>query len=182
MTRIEEASKEIASIIGVIDEIGFQTNLLALNAGVEAARAGESGKGFAVVAQEVRELAQRSNDAAQDIKKLIATSSNEVEDGVKNVTATGEVRTNISGHVSEISEFIGSIATSTGEQSIGLDECTRSVTQIDHSTQQNAAMAEETTAVTETLASNATQLAELVSRFKVRDDQIDDVNSPRVAA
>ena len=174
MSRIEEDSNKIASIIGVIDEISFQTNLLALNAGVEAARAGDAGRGFAVVAEEVRELAQRSTVAAQDIKQLIESSTHEVEQGVKNVTATGDALNTISAHVGDISEFIGSIAVVTGEQSVGLEECNLSVTALDGSTQQNAAMAEETTAVTNQLAADASDLAQLVTRFKIgaRSDAI----------
>ena len=169
MGRIEDASNQIASIIGVIDEISFQTNLLALNAGVEAARAGEAGSGFAVVAQEVRELAQPPSVAAQDINQLIESSTLEVEQGVKNVTETGEALNTISEHVSDISEFVASIAVATGEQSIGLDECNRSVNTLDTSTQQNAAMAEETTAVTNQLATDANELAQLVTKFKVSE-------------
>ena len=167
MERIKQASEEIASIIEVIDEISFQTNLLALNAGVEAARAGDFGRGFAVVAQEVRELAQRSTTAAQDIKELIGRSSQEVVEGVNNVTATGTVLHNVASDVEEISSFVESIAIATKEQSIGLTACRDSVNDLDGSTQRNAAMAEESTAVTHQLAQDLATLAELVSRFKL---------------
>jgi methyl-accepting chemotaxis protein len=167
MSRIESASSEIAQIIGVIDEIAFQTNLLALNAGVEAARAGEAGKGFAVVAQEVRELAQRAASAAKDIKNLIGKSTGEVENGVKLVTETGEVLTQIANHVADINTHISAIALAAREQATGLDEINSAVSQMDQVTQQNAAMAEETTAVTHSLASEADALSKLVGRFEL---------------
>ncbi|OWV81721.1 chemotaxis protein [Rhizobium sp. R634] len=167
MGRIEQASGEIVQIINVIDEIAFQTNLLALNAGVEAARAGEAGKGFAVVAQEVRELAQRSANAAKDIKLLINRSSDEVHAGVKLVTATGEALGSIQGHVVKIDEHVRSIATAAREQSTGLSEVSTAVNQMDQVTQQNAAMVEESTAATNRLAEEAANLARLIARFKL---------------
>ncbi|UWU26101.1 methyl-accepting chemotaxis protein (plasmid) [Rhizobium sp. CB3060] len=167
MGRIEQASGEISKIISVIDEIAFQTNLLALNAGVEAARAGEAGKGFAVVAQEVRELAQRSANAAKDIKVLINRSSDEVHSGVKLVTATGEALGNIQNHVVKIDEHVRSIATAAREQSTGLSEVSIAVNQMDQVTQQNAAMVEESTAATNRLADEASALAQLIARFKL---------------
>lgn len=165
MGRIESASDEIAKIIGVIDEIAFQTNLLALNASVEAARAGVAGTGFAVVAQEVRELAQRSADAAKQIKGLIEKSGTEVQNGVNLVKATEEALNRIAGHVTEINAHIGSIAEAAQEQSIGLQEINTAVSQMDKVTQQNASMVEETTAVTHRLSDNADDLASLVDRF-----------------
>ncbi|WP_417408419.1 methyl-accepting chemotaxis protein [Hoeflea sp.] len=166
MSRIESASGEIAKIISVIDEIAFQTNLLALNAGVEAARAGEAGKGFAVVAQEVRELAQRSATAAKEIKDLISKSGVEVENGVELVKATGEALSKIAAQVVDINAHIDSIATAAREQATGLQEVNVAVSQMDQVTQQNAAMVEETTAVTHRLASDADTLNDLVMAFK----------------
>ncbi|WFU04753.1 methyl-accepting chemotaxis protein (plasmid) [Rhizobium sp. CB3171] len=167
MGRIEQASGEISQIINVIDEIAFQTNLLALNAGVEAARAGEAGKGFAVVAQEVRELAQRSANAAKDIKGLINRSGDEVTSGVKLVTATGDALGLIQGHVAKINEHVHSIATAAKEQSTGLHEVSTAVNAMDQVTQQNAAMVEESTAATGRLAEEAASLARLIARFKL---------------
>jgi len=167
MGRIESSSNEISTIINVIDEIAFQTNLLALNAGVEAARAGDAGKGFAVVAQEVRELAQRSADAAREIKGLIQNSSNEVANGVSLVSATGDVLNQIAEQVTSISEHINSIATAATEQSTGLQEINIAVSQMDQMTQQNAAMVEESTAVTHRLSGDADKLSSLIGQFKV---------------
>ncbi len=167
MGRIEQASGEIGQILNVIDEIAFQTNLLALNAGVEAARAGDAGKGFAVVAQEVRELAQRSAGAAKDIKSLISRSGEEVTSGVKLVTATGEALGLIESHVVKINEHVHSIATAAKEQSTGLSEVSTAVNHMDQVTQQNAAMVEESTAATNRLAEEASNLARLIARFKL---------------
>ncbi|MBB1250615.1 HAMP domain-containing protein [Rhizobium sp. G21] len=169
MGRIEQASQEISQIINVIDEIAFQTNLLALNAGVEAARAGEAGKGFAVVAQEVRELAQRSANAAKDIKALITKSGDEVQTGVQLVQATGSALTEIEQRVYSINSHIHSIAHSASEQATSLHEINQAVNQIDNVTQQNAAMVEETSAATMKLASEADRLVELISRFQLED-------------
>ncbi|WOS66032.1 HAMP domain-containing methyl-accepting chemotaxis protein [Sinorhizobium fredii] len=177
MGRIEQASGEIGQIINVIDEIAFQTNLLALNAGVEAARAGDAGKGFAVVAQEVRELAQRSANAAKDIKALISRSGTEVHSGVNLVTATGAALSLIQGHVVKINEHVHSIATAAKEQSTGLSEVSTAVNQMDQVTQQNAAMVEESTAATNRLADEAMNLARLIARFKLEGGA-----APRIAA
>jgi methyl-accepting chemotaxis protein len=168
MERIESASSEIGQIIGVIDEIAFQTNLLALNAGVEAARAGDAGKGFAVVAQEVRELAQRSANAARDIKGLIQKSSVEVSSGVQLVGETGQALDQIGDFVSRIDTNVDAIATAAREQAIGLQEIGDAINSIDQMTQQNAAMVEETTAISHTLAEGAVQLTTIVNRFQLK--------------
>ncbi|WP_426130482.1 methyl-accepting chemotaxis protein [Pararhizobium sp. PWRC1-1] len=165
MGRIEESASQISNIIGVIDEIAFQTNLLALNAGVEAARAGEAGKGFAVVAQEVRELAQRSAKAAKEIKELIRNSSVEVAGGVRLVRETGEALKTIETYIVTINNHMDSIATSAREQSLGLAEVNTAVNQMDQVTQQNAAMVEETSAASATLANEASRLRQLISQF-----------------
>jgi methyl-accepting chemotaxis protein len=167
MSRIEQASSEISKIINVIDEIAFQTNLLALNAGVEAARAGEAGKGFAVVAQEVRELAQRSANAAKDIKALINKSGEAVAGGVSLVQQTGNALGEISTQVAVINDHITSIASAAREQSTALNEINGSVNHMDQFTQKNAAMVEEATAVTHRLADSARNLAGLVSQFRM---------------
>ncbi|WP_082478398.1 HAMP domain-containing methyl-accepting chemotaxis protein [Rhizobium sp. Leaf386] len=168
MARIEDASGTIAQIIGVIDEIAFQTNLLALNAGIEAARAGDAGKGFAVVAHEVRELAQRSAEAATQIKKLIDTSSREVSSGAQLVHKTGQVMSQISQKVHLASKLVEMIAMASREQSAGLDNINASVANMDKMTQRNAAMVEETTAATTQLAGEADDLMSLVAQFKLQ--------------
>ena len=167
MGEIEHSSNQITQIIGVIDEIAFQTNLLALNAGVEAARAGEAGRGFAVVAQEVRALAQRSADAAKEIKALISESSRQVSQGVNLVGETGSALKAIVAKVSEIDGLVAGIASSAQQQAIGLAEVNSAVNQMDQVVQQNAAMVEETTAAAHSLKSGAGELTELVSHFKV---------------
>ncbi|MGV1868836.1 MULTISPECIES: methyl-accepting chemotaxis protein [unclassified Rhizobium] len=165
MRKIEGSSQQISNIIGVIDDIAFQTNLLALNAGVEAARAGDAGRGFAVVAQEVRELAQRSANAAKEIKNLIQNSSTEVEGGVKLVRGTGEALKTIAGYIAQITTQVESIAISAKEQSVGLGEVNTAVNSMDQVTQQNAAMVEESNAATSSLVQEAAKLRDLVDQF-----------------
>lgn len=167
MNEIEGSARQISSIIGVIDEIAFQTNLLALNAGVEAARAGEAGRGFAVVASEVRGLAQRSADAAKEIKSLILESSRQVETGVRLVDSTGEALQGIVAKVAEISSAVDEIAASAAKQSVGLREVNAAVNQMDQVTQQNAAMVEQSTAASHALAQEAGDLTALVLRFRI---------------
>ncbi|MDO1582860.1 HAMP domain-containing methyl-accepting chemotaxis protein [Rhizobium oryzicola] len=169
MRRIEQSSQQISNIIGVIDEIAFQTNLLALNAGVEAARAGDGGKGFAVVAQEVRELAGRSASAAKEIKALIQNSSQEVERGVELVRNTGVALGEIGGLIVEINSQMEAITVSVKEQSTGIAEVNGAVNQMDHTTQQNAAMVEESTAASMALAAEAQALRELVGAFSFEE-------------
>ncbi|PZQ42297.1 MAG: chemotaxis protein, partial [Phenylobacterium zucineum] len=169
MTEIETSSNQVSQIIGVIDEIAFQTNLLALNAGVEAARAGEAGRGFAVVAQEVRALAQRSADAAKEIKTLISTSTQQVETGVDLVGQTGEALSRIVEQVASIDALMKEISASTTEQATGLNEVNGAVNQMDQVVQQNAAMVEEATAASHSLKNEAKALMELVGRFRVAE-------------
>lgn len=166
MGAIERSSQEIGRIVDLIDSIAFQTNLLALNAGVEAARAGDAGRGFAVVANEVRALAQRSADAASEIRTLIATSSREVSGGVSLVSRTGEALTTLVGRVDTLATLVSEIADATQAQSINLDQVSVSVSGMDSMTQRNAAMVEETAAAARSLADEAGELATAVARFR----------------
>ena len=167
MTEIEQSSAQINQIIGVIDEIAFQTNLLALNAGVEAARAGEAGRGFAVVASEVRALAQRSAEAAKEIKTLISASTGQVGSGVRLVGQTGEALQRIVDRVAEIDGLVSEIAASAQEQAVGLAQVNTAVNQMDQVTQQNAAMVEQSTAASHSLAQEAEALQASVAQFRV---------------
>ncbi|MDH0612584.1 MULTISPECIES: PAS domain-containing methyl-accepting chemotaxis protein [unclassified Agrobacterium] len=180
MQRIETASREISQIIGVIDEIAFQTNLLALNAGVEAARAGEAGKGFAVVAQEVRELAQRSANAAKEIKALINNSGTEVLEGVRLVGETGEALKQIDALVRHIDGNVDMISKAADEQAVGISEINKAVNRLDRMTQENAAMSARTTVISTTLAQGADALAQLVSLFKLNRRTVQRENGPSV--
>jgi methyl-accepting chemotaxis protein len=167
MNGIDKSSKQVSQIIGVIDEIAFQTNLLALNAGVEAARAGDAGRGFAVVASEVRALAQRSAEAAKEIKGLISTSTGQVEQGVELVVQTGKALERIVAQVAEINDVVSAIAASAQEQATGLHQVNTAVNQMDQVTQQNAAMVEESTAASHSLSQETAQLSGLISQFQV---------------
>jgi methyl-accepting chemotaxis protein len=171
MGGIEKSSQQIGEIIGVIDEIAFQTNLLALNAGVEAARAGEAGRGFAVVASEVRALAQRSAEAAKEIKALINASRGQVEQGVDLVLETGKALEAIFTQVAEIDTVVSAIAASAQEEATGLNEVTAAIGVMDQSTQQNAAMVEESTAASHALAEETEELTHLVNRFQVSPEK-----------
>ncbi|MBB4006139.1 methyl-accepting chemotaxis protein [Allorhizobium taibaishanense] len=172
MSRIEDASGKIASITGVIDEIAFQTNLLALNAGVEAARAGEAGKGFAVVAQEVRDLAQRSANAAKEIESLISTSNQEVTQGVDLVRRTGDSLGEIQNRMTGIAAGIEAIADSSAAQSASLKDMTEMVGQMDHMTQQNADLSKACSDVAHVMSDGAEGLKSLVDRFLLADVRI----------
>ena len=169
MSGIERASAEISDIISVIDGIAFQTNLLALNAGVEAARAGDAGKGFAVVASEVRALAQRSADAAKDVKAKIMASSEQVDVGVELVSETGRALQRIIGRIGEISGLVATIATAAEQQATGLQQVNTAVSEMDGVTQQNAAMVEQATAAARSLSEEADELARQVARFRIDD-------------
>jgi methyl-accepting chemotaxis protein len=167
MQEISDSSSNISEIIGVIDDIAFQTNLLALNAGVEAARAGEAGRGFAVVASEVRALAQRSSDAARDIKQLITQSSQQVDNGVNLVGKTGDALGDIVSQINQIAALITEIAQAADEQSMSLAEINNGMSELDNVTQSNAAMVEEATAAGQLLRSDVGGMQDLVSFFKV---------------
>lgn len=167
MAAIERSSREISQIISVIDGIAFQTNLLALNAGVEAARAGDAGKGFAVVANEVRALAQRSADAARDIKQLITASSQQVGAGVDLVGSTGAILERIVTRVGEVTGAVTAIAEATENQSTNLQQVNAAVGNMDRMTQQNAAMVEQSTAASRSLADEADELTGLVAEFRI---------------
>ncbi|NHN85017.1 methyl-accepting chemotaxis protein [Acetobacter musti] len=170
MHEIEDSSKKVADILGVMDEIAFQTNLLALNAGVEAARAGDAGRGFAVVATEVRSLAQRSATSAKNIKELISLSGRQVSKGVSLVTQTGTALSKISANVETISDLIASISSSAQEQAESLTQINAAISEMDQTTQQNAAMVEETTAASHNLTRETKDLAEAVSQFRIGDE------------
>ncbi len=167
MDQITTSSRKIADITGVIDSIAFQTNILALNAAVEAARAGEQGRGFAVVASEVRSLAQRSAEAAKEIKGLIGSSVERVEDGSRLVSQAGQTMAEIVGSVHRVSSIIEEITASSSEQSDNVAQISQSVSQLDNMTQQNAALVEESTAASESLREQAVQLTRAVAQFKL---------------
>jgi methyl-accepting chemotaxis protein len=167
MDEINHSSKKISDIIGVIDGIAFQTNILALNAAVEAARAGEQGRGFAVVAGEVRNLAQRSAQAAKEIKGLIGASVDKVETGSRLVADAGQTMSEIVGSVQRVSDIIGEITAAAGEQSDGIGQVNVAVTQLDQMTQQNAALVEESAAAAESLKDQAARLTQVVQIFRI---------------
>jgi len=169
MSRIEESSRKISDIIGVIDEIARQTNLLALNAAVEAARAGEAGRGFAVVATEVRSLAQRSAQAAKDIKELITNSSGQVQEGVELVNRAGASLTEITDSIKRVVEIVSSIAASSGDQSSGIDQVNGALTQMDETTQKNSALVEQNAAAAKALEQQSQAKDERVAFFLVEE-------------
>lgn len=169
MNEINESSKQIADIINTIDEIAFQTNLLALNAAVEAARAGEQGRGFAVVAAEVRNLAKRSATSAKEIKVLIQDSVRKVENGSSLVNQSGQTLQEIVTAVKRVTDIVGEIAAATREQSTGIDQVNRAVTQMDAVTQSNAGQTEELAGTAESLSAQAAQLQQLVAQFRLEE-------------
>jgi len=179
MSRIEESSQKISDIIVVIDEIAFQTNLLALNAAVEAARAGDAGKGFAVVASEVRALAQRSSEAAKDIKGLIVDSNNQVKDGVELVNEAGQQLGEIVASIGEVTSLVSEIASANQEQATGIAEINRAIAEMDEMTQQNSALVEETAASARTLEEQSEVMADRVSFFNTGDEIASAVSKPR---
>ena len=182
MGEIEQSSNEIGNIIGVIDEIAFQTNLLALNAGVEAARAGEAGRGFAVVASEVRALAQRSAEAAKEIKTLISASSRQVGEGVALVGDTGHALERIAEQITRLTAIAREISASSQEQSSGLQQVNIAVAQMDQVTQQNAAMVEESTAASHSLAQDARELDRMMGQFSLEEAAMDARGQQRMLA
>jgi methyl-accepting chemotaxis protein len=178
MARIEESSRKISDIISVIDEIARQTNLLALNAAVEAARAGEAGRGFAVVASEVRSLAQRSSQAAKDIKDLITNSSSQVQDGVQLVNRAGTSLKDILDSIKQVAEIVAEITNASAEQASGIDQINKALTQMDEVTQQNSALVEENAATARTLEQQSGAMDERVGAFRL---SADNVAGPRTA-
>ena len=187
MARIEQSSRKISDIIGVIDEIARQTNLLALNAAVEAARAGDAGRGFAVVASEVRSLAQRSSQAAKEIKELISNSNNQVKEGVDLVSKAGSALSEIVQAIKTVAEVVADIATASSEQAQGIDQINIALTQMDEATQQNSALVEENAATAKMLEQQAKAMDECVSFFKLdggvaedgRDEQAESLREQR---
>jgi methyl-accepting chemotaxis protein len=169
MKGINESSQKIADIISVIDGIAFQTNILALNAAVEAARAGEQGRGFAVVASEVRSLAGRSAEAAKEIKLLINASVERVGQGTALVDRAGATMTEVVDSIKRVADIVGEISTASAEQSIGVTQVGKSISQIDQMTQQNTALVEESAAAAESMKFQAVQLVEAVSVFKIAE-------------
>jgi methyl-accepting chemotaxis protein len=167
MAGITQSSHRISDIVGVIDGIAFQTNILALNAAVEAARAGEQGRGFAVVAGEVRALAQRSGQAAREVKELIAQSVDQVDAGARHVAEAGQTMQRIVSQVQRVNDLVGEISAASQEQTRGIEQVGRAVSQLDEVTQQNAALVEESAAAADSMRVQAEQLARSVSAFRI---------------
>jgi methyl-accepting chemotaxis protein len=182
MGKIDQSSRRMADITGVIEGIAFQTNILALNAAVEAARAGEQGRGFAVVASEVRALAQRSAEAAKEIRSLIQQSVTQISDGSKQAEGAGKVIDEIVVSVQQVNQLISEIAVASSEQSAGVGEINKAILQLEGVTQQNAALVEEASAASLTFQDQADRLRDLVARFKVTEEQATAAPAPRAAA
>jgi methyl-accepting chemotaxis protein len=178
MAEINTASAKIFDIISTINEIAFQTNLLAVNAAVEAARAGEEGRGFAVVATEVRSLAQRTAEAAKEIKGLIQNSLEKVEKGSELVNRSGATLQGIVASVKRVTDIVGEIAAASAEQSIGVEQVSTAVTQMDHVTQSNSAQTQELSSTAQTLSGQAARLTQLVGRFKLQNGGDDSGQPP----
>lgn len=170
MDAIDQSSKQIGDIIGVIDSIAFQTNILALNAAVEAARAGEQGRGFAVVASEVRSLAQRSATAAKEIKTLISGSVQQVEAGARLAGTAGDTMRDIVNSVKQVADIVGEISMASKEQTAGIEQVNLAIGQMDEVTQQNAALVEEASAASAALQDQAAELARIVATFRLKSD------------
>ncbi|MGE0564767.1 MAG: nitrate- and nitrite sensing domain-containing protein [Pseudolabrys sp.] len=182
MSRIEDSSRKIGDIIGVIDEIARQTNLLALNAAVEAARAGDAGRGFAVVASEVRSLAQRSSQAAKDIKDLITSSAGQVQEGVNLVNQAGQSLQEIVGAIRNVATIVADIANASAEQAGGIDQVNKALTQMDEVTQQNSALVEENAATAKTLESQAHAMNDRVGQFRIDESKMAAAAAPAAKA
>jgi methyl-accepting chemotaxis protein len=182
MKGIQDASQKIADIISVIDGIAFQTNILALNAAVEAARAGEQGRGFAVVASEVRSLAGRSAEAAKEIKQLINTSVERVEQGTALVDQAGSTMTDVVESIRRVADIVGEISAASGEQASGVTQVGQAVDQMDQATQQNAALVEEMAAAASSLRSQAHSLVEVMAVFKLADRSAANSNTLSLSA
>jgi methyl-accepting chemotaxis protein len=179
MESISDSSKKIAEIIGVIDSIAFQTNILALNAAVEAARAGEQGRGFAVVASEVRNLAQRSADAAKEIKALISNSVEKVHTGSRQVSLAGQTMQEIVTAAKRVTDIMSEISSASVEQSAGIDQVNNAIAQMDAATQQNAALVEEAAAAALSMHDQTSELTAAVAVFRVERQAVDSP-APRI--
>jgi len=182
MREVTESSKRIADIVGVIDGISFQTNILALNAAVEAARAGEQGRGFAVVASEVRSLAQRSATSAKEIKGLIEESVRRVETGARLVQQAGQTMDELVVSVRKVAGLMTAIASASHEQSSGIDQINKAITQMDHVVQMNASIVEQATAAATSMAEQATGLAHAVAEFRIDEEAVAAQSAPQAAA